>query len=140
MVACPNPSRRGEMLFFFTTLDVKPKRILALYGLRWNIETDLRSLKRTVNLHQVTSKSQTMVEKEVLMAIGAYNVVRAVQYLSASQAAWRPRQLSFSIHGPSHGKSGAGEDIFRSVSLLARRCPDDHVHLPDVQDLGGCRL
>ena len=96
VVACPNPSRRGEMLFFFTTLDVKPKRILALYGLRWNIETDLRSLKRTVNLHQVTSKSQAMVEKEVLMAICAYNVVRAVQYLSASQAGLKPRQLSFS--------------------------------------------
>jgi hypothetical protein len=84
------------MLFFFTTLDVKPKRILALYGLRWNIETDLRSLKRTVNLHQVTSKSLAMVEKEVLMAICAYNVVRAVQYLSASSVGLRPRQLSFS--------------------------------------------
>ena len=96
VVACQNPSRRGEMLFFFTTLDVKPKRILALYGLRWNVETDLRSLKRTVNLHQVTSKSQAMVEKEVLMAICAYNVVRAVQYLSAAQAALKPRQLSFS--------------------------------------------
>jgi len=96
VVACPNPARGGEMLFFFTTLDVKPKRILALYGLRWNIETDLRSLKRTVNLHQVTSKSQAMVEKEVLMAICAYNVVRAVQYLSASQAGLKPRQLSFS--------------------------------------------
>lgn len=96
VVACPHPSRRGQMLFFFTTLDVKPKRILALYGWRWTMETDLRSLKRTVNLHQVTSKSPAMVEKEVLMAICAYNVVRAVQYLSASQASLRPRQLSFS--------------------------------------------
>lgn len=96
VVACPNPSRRNQMLFFFTTVDLKPKRILALYGLRWNMETDLRSLKRTVNLHQLTSKSQAMVEKELLMAICAYNVVRAVQYLSASQAALKPRQLSFS--------------------------------------------
>jgi hypothetical protein len=85
------------MLFFFTTLDVKPKRILALYKLRWNIETDLRSLKRTVDLHQVTSKSQSMVEKEILMAVCAYNVVRAVQYLSASTAGLTPRQLSFSV-------------------------------------------
>jgi hypothetical protein len=96
VIACPNPARQGEMLFFFTTLDVKPKRILALYKLRWNIETDLRSLKRTVDLHEVTSKSQAMVEKEVLMAICAYNVVRAVQYLSASSAGLKPRQLSFS--------------------------------------------
>lgn len=96
VVACRNPGGKEEMLFFFTTLDVKPKRILALYGLRWNMETDLRSLKRTVNLHQVTSKSQAMVEKEILMAISAYNVVRAVQYLSASRVGLTPRQLSFS--------------------------------------------
>ena len=96
VVACRNPGRRDEMLYFFTTLDVKPKRILSLYGSRWNIETDLRSLKRTVDLHQVNSKSQAMVEKEVLMAVCAYNIVRAVQYLAASRAGLTPRQLSFS--------------------------------------------
>src|SRR5215471_1838930 len=96
VIACRNPARQEEMLFFFTTLDVKPKRILALYKLRWNIETDLRSLKRTVDLHQVTSKSQSMAEKEILMAICAYNVVRAVQYLSATATGLTPRQLSFS--------------------------------------------
>ena len=96
MVACPHPGRKGEMLYFFTTLDEKPKRILASYKLRWNIETDLRSLKRTVGLYQLASKSQAMVENEVLMAVAAYNVVRAVMYLAASKAGVTPRQLSFS--------------------------------------------
>jgi hypothetical protein len=96
VVACRHPDGNGEMLYFFTTLDLKPKRILALYKLRWNIETDLRSLKRTLELHQVTSKSKDMVEKDVTMAVCAYNVVRAVIYLSASRAGLRPRQLSFS--------------------------------------------
>jgi hypothetical protein len=96
-VACRHPEEKGEMLYFFTTLDLKPKRILALYKLRWNIETDLRNLKRTLELHQVTGKSKAMVEKEVLMAVCAYNVVRAVMYLSASQAGLKPRQLSFSV-------------------------------------------
>jgi putative transposase len=68
-----------------------------MYKLRWNIETDLRSLKRTLDLHQVTSKSKDMVEKDVTMAVCAYNVVRAVMYLSASKAGLRPRQLSFSM-------------------------------------------
>src|ERR1039457_6900524 len=45
VVACRHPARPGEILYFFTTLDLKPRRILALYKLRWNIETDLRSLK-----------------------------------------------------------------------------------------------
>ena len=96
VVACRNPARQAEILYFFTTLDLKPSRILALYKLRWNIETDLRSLKRTVGLHQVTSKSKAMVEKEVLMAVSAYNVVRAVMYLSARGAGLTPRELSFS--------------------------------------------
>jgi hypothetical protein len=96
VVACRHLDGNGEILYFFTTLDLKPKRILALYKLRWNIETDLRSLKRTLELHQVTSKSKNMVEKDVTMAVCAYNVVRAVIYLSASRAGLRPRQLSFS--------------------------------------------
>jgi putative transposase len=98
VVACRNPSRRDETLFFFTTLELKPARILALYiyKLRWNIETDLRSLKRTVGLHQVTSKGRAMVENEVLMAVAAYNVVRAVMCLAARRAGLTPRQLSFS--------------------------------------------
>jgi hypothetical protein len=96
VVACRNPSRRQEILYFFTTLDLKPSRILALYKLRWHIETDLRSLKRTVSLHQITSRSKSMVEKDLLMAVSAYNVVRAVMYLAASRAGIAPRQLSFS--------------------------------------------
>lgn len=97
VVACRNPAKKSEVLYFFTTLDLKPSRILGLYKLRWNIETDLRSLKRTVELHRVTSRSKAMVEKEVLMAVCAYNVIRAVMYLSASGAGLTPRQLSFSV-------------------------------------------
>lgn len=96
VVACHNPAQKGELLYFFTTLDLKPKRILAVYKLRWNIETDLRSLKRTVELHRVTSKTKAMVEKEVLAAVCAYNVIRAVMYLSAHANGLRARQLSFS--------------------------------------------
>ena len=96
IVVCQSPAKTDEILYFFTTLDLIPKRILSAYKLRWNIETDLRSLKRTLELHQLTSKTKAMVEKEVLMAVCAYNVVRATMYLSASQAGLTPRQLSFS--------------------------------------------
>ena len=96
VVACRNPADKREMLYLFTTLDVKVKRTLALYKLRWNIEIDLRSLKCTVELHRIPCKTTAMVEKEVLMAVCAYNVVRAVMYLSASTAGLKARQLSFS--------------------------------------------
>jgi hypothetical protein len=61
---CRHPKKRDKLLYFFTTLDRRPRQILALYGLRWNMETDLRSLKRTLELHQVAGKSRAMVEKE----------------------------------------------------------------------------
>ena len=97
VVACQNPSRSGETLFFFTTLDYPPEEILALYKLRWNIETDLRSLKRTVDLQHIRSQSLAMVEKELLLAVAAYNFVRAVMFLGAQRANVTPRQLSFSL-------------------------------------------
>lgn len=96
LIACRNPGRPDEILYFFTTLDLKPTRILALYKLRWNIETDLRSLKRTVDLHQLTSQTVSMVEKELLAAVSAYNLIRAFMYLAAREAGVSPRQLSFS--------------------------------------------
>jgi len=85
-----------EWLYLFTTLDLPAKQIVELYSRRWNIETDLRSLKRTVRLHHISVKSQDMMEKELLMAIAAYNFVRAVMCMAARRSGIDPRQLSFS--------------------------------------------
>ena len=84
-----------QWLYLFTTLELPVKEIVDLYGLRWNIETDLRSLKRTVRLHHISAKSEDMMEKEILMAISAYNLVRAVMCLAARRSGKDPRQLSF---------------------------------------------
>ena len=92
-----NPSRSKEFLYLFTTLDLDANEILGIYQLRWNVETDLRSLKRTVGLHQLSSKSLDMVEKELLLAMAAYNLVRAVMCLAARRTNLTPRQLSFSF-------------------------------------------
>ena len=97
LIVCRNPSRPSELLYLFTTLELAVEEILGMYKLRWNVETDLRSLKRTVGLHQLSSKSLDMVEKELLLAIAAYNLVRAVMCMAARRANLRPRQLSFSF-------------------------------------------
>ena len=67
-----------QWLFLFTTLDWPIQRLVELYGERWNIETDLRSLKQTVRLHHLNVKSEGMLAKELIAAICAYNLVRAV--------------------------------------------------------------
>ena len=84
-----------QWLYLFTTLEAPLEEIVTLYGRRWNIETDLRSLKRTVQLHHLSAKSPDMMEKELLMAVSAYNFVRAVMCMAARRKRLDPRQLSF---------------------------------------------
>jgi putative transposase len=87
--------RSKSWLYLFTTVSAGAAELVELYGKRWQIEGDLRSLKRTVRLHHINVKSAEMVEKELLIAMAAYNLVRTVMCLAARQAQIDPRQLSF---------------------------------------------
>jgi putative transposase len=82
-------------LFLFTTVPLSSEQVVALYGQRWNIETDLRSLKQTARLQRVAVRSSEMLEKELLAAVLAYNLVRALMVEAAQRAHVNPRQLSF---------------------------------------------
>lgn len=84
-----------QWLYLFTTSPQPAEEGVALYKQRWNIETDLRSLKRTVELHHIAVRSADMLEKHLTLAISAYNLVRAVMALAARRARIDPRQLSF---------------------------------------------
>jgi putative transposase len=86
-----------EWLYLFTTLSAAREEVAALYGQRWRIETDLRSLKRTVRLHHIAARNPSMMEKELITAVAAYNLVRAVIALAAQRHHLSPRQLSFSF-------------------------------------------
>ena len=83
-------------LYLFTTLDLPVDEILQLYGLRWNVETDLRTLKKTIRLEMLDCRTPKMVAKELIVAITAYNLVRAVIDESAQRTQMDPRQYSFS--------------------------------------------
>jgi hypothetical protein len=88
---------KKQKLYFFTSLDLPAQRILKLYGYRWNIETDLRSLKCQVRLHMLTAKSKDMVEKELVLGVAAYNLTRAAIHEAAGALEASPRQFSFSM-------------------------------------------
>ena len=83
-------------LYFFTTLDLEVKQIRDLYGKRWNVETDIRSLKHTLQLDMLRCQSPDMIAKELILAITGYNLVRAVMNVAAEQNDLDPRRLSFS--------------------------------------------
>ena len=97
MVRQVQPSNGAEpfLLALFTTLEDAPEQVVELYGKRWNIEVDLRSLKGTLRLEELTCTSQEMVAKELDVAMLAYNLVRAVIYLTAQKAGLEPRVFSF---------------------------------------------
>ena len=97
VIACQVTNQgRTIQLYFFTTLELPPEQIAQLYGYRWNIETDLCSLKHTARLHSLTARSVDLVAKELVLGVAAYNLVRATMCAAARVAGIDPRQLSFS--------------------------------------------
>lgn len=86
----------SEFLYLFTTRQETAEQIAALYKERWNIETDLRSLKEQMNLHSITAKTPDMAASELLLAVAAYNLIRAVMQHAARQVGIEPRRLSYS--------------------------------------------
>jgi DDE family transposase len=92
--------RSKQWLYLFTSLtplELSREQVVALYGKRGSIETDLRALKRTVGLHHLAARNESMMEKELLTAVAAYNLVRAVMALAARRHQLSARQLSFTF-------------------------------------------
>lgn len=90
----------GKEIFLtiFTTLgkDYSAADIIQLYGKRWEIEGEIRDLKKTIGLSEISARTPQMIEKEILAAIIAYNIVRAT-ILAAAKAHGieDPKRLSF---------------------------------------------
>jgi len=90
---------RPQTLYLFTTLtDVQAypaKRLLELYGWRWQAELNFRTVKSTMQMDQSEVKSAEMVRKEFFAGLMAYNLVRALMAAAAEQSGCRPIELSF---------------------------------------------
>ena len=98
MLVRPDNGAEASLLVLFTTLpaaEASREELLELYGQRWNIELDLRTLKGTLQLEQLTCTSPEMAAKQIHAAMIAYNLVRAVMYAAAAQSGIAPRRYSF---------------------------------------------
>jgi len=91
----PSNGTAPFLLALFTTLEDSVVEIVELYGKRWTIELDLRTLKTQLRLDQLTCTGVKMVAKEIDLAMLAYNLVRAVMWLTAERAGLEPRAFSF---------------------------------------------
>ena len=91
----PSNSSEPFLLALFTTLPSSAEKAFDLYGDRWAIETDLRTLKSTLCLDQLTCSTTDMVAKEINMGITAYNLVRALIGFASEQSGIPPRGYRF---------------------------------------------
>jgi len=95
------PGRRTKTLTVITTLtdaDVFSKEdIAALYGFRWNVELDIRSIKQTLGLDHVRCKTPDMVRRELWVTLLAYNLIRTVIATAAAVHGKQPRHLGFAL-------------------------------------------
>ena len=75
------PGYRTQTITIATTLTdaeaTSPEEIAELYGFRWNSELDIRSIKQSLNLAPVRSKSPEMVRKELWTTMLGYNLIRS---------------------------------------------------------------
>ena len=91
----PSNGKAAFLLALFTTLPDPPEEIVKFYQYRWRIETDLRTLKITLRMDELTCTTPQMVAKEINLGLLAYNLVRAVIYVAAEKAGVEPRTFSF---------------------------------------------
>ena len=90
--------RTRELVIVTTLLDATKYSACALGDLfrqRWHAELDLRSLKTTMRMEMLRTKSPEMVRKEVGMHLLAYNLIRGVMAEAARGRDAQPRELSF---------------------------------------------
>jgi len=69
--------------------------IIALYGRRWEIETNLRSLKTTMGMDTLRCKTVAGVERELIMYALAYNLVRMEMVRAGRVQQVEPERISF---------------------------------------------
>ena len=90
----PDDGGAAFFLALFTTVSTADDAFHA-YGQRWNIETDLRTLKSTLGLDQLTCATPDMVAKEIDLGFVAYNLVRAFIGFASELSGIPPRGYSF---------------------------------------------
>jgi hypothetical protein len=69
--------------------------LASLYGGRWHVETDIRSIKCDLKMDVLRCKTPAMVEKEAWIHFLAYNLIRRTMARGADAAGLSPRDVSF---------------------------------------------
>jgi hypothetical protein len=89
---------RAEQFRVATTIldaSIDGGQIGSVYERRWDGEVDIRSIKSTMKMDILRCKTPEMVEKEIWVYLLAYNLLRTVMAVAASESEVEPRKISF---------------------------------------------
>jgi hypothetical protein len=90
--------RVRELIVATTLLDpqqASAEQLAQLFRARWHAELHLRSLKVTLGMDVLRTKTPEMVRKELWMHLLVYNLVRELMAQAAERADLEPHQVSF---------------------------------------------
>lgn len=95
---CTPGFRVDEIIIATTLLDAEdyPSEELAdLYHERWHVELDIRAIKRSLQMDELSCKTPFMVEKDIWVHLLGYNLIRKVAAQAAQEREVHPREVSF---------------------------------------------
>lgn len=101
LIRTKGPDRNGKLrtLYVVTTLldQIKypAEEVSSLYAHRWEIEVRFRDIKTTMGMELLRTKAPEMVEKEILMYMIAYNLVRLLMLKAGNLYQVNHRRISF---------------------------------------------
>ena len=94
-----------------------------LYERRWEGEVDIRSVKSVMKMDVLRCKTPEMVRKEIWAHLLAYNLLRTVMAVAASENDVDPRKISF---------KGAKQAVTAFAPKIEAARPEDRARLIDV--------
>jgi hypothetical protein len=118
-------NRVGRFKVVTTILDpaVDGGQVGELYRRRWDGEVDIRSIKSTLKMDVLRCKTPEMVEKEIWAHLLAYNLLRTVMAVAATEAGIQPREVSF---------KGAKQAVTAFAPKIEAARPEDRPALIDA--------
>jgi hypothetical protein len=140
--------RRTRVITLATTL-LDPERypaadVAALYGQRWQIETNFRHLKQTLRMDVLRCQTAEGVTKELTMYALVYNLVRLVMLEAAKRQGVAVERISFidavrwladAVHGAIELKLRLNPDRpGRFEPRAVKRRPEKYKHLNQPRD------
>ena len=119
-------NNRAEQFKVVTTIlnqSIDGKQVGDLYQRRWDGEVDIRSIKATMQMDILRCKTPDMVRKEIWTHLLAYNLLRTVMAVAASENDIEPRQVSF---------KGAKQALTAFAPKIEAARPEDRAALIDA--------